>query len=426
VSRRPLTGVPLAAATLVALGGWGLASCTYDFDAPFAFTPGAGGAGGGAAGGGGAGGTTTSSSSSGSSSSSSTGEGGSSTSSGTGGTASGGGSGGGGACEPPADDCDGNPQNGCETNTDTDIAHCGGCNQPCATACVAGQCAGPCDGNLAIDESDPTTALQAIGLCSGVLSATWVLPDGTPPSTQLANYHLGHGILDDFGPNVNAQEGTQLLALSSGAARRPGDPDHSATLDKNINCSHPQGFPKNSPACGNQSFGPAHDGAAIELTINVPASAGGFSFASKVYSAEWPQYVCSLYADVFLALLSPAPQGQSDGNVVFDAQGNTMGSHSPLIDVCDCTPSPPCTAGGLSFPCSLGDGELSGTGFPDGAATPWLETIVPAAGGSPITMRFTVYDSGDGVVDTLVLIDRWRWVFSAGGTPTTAVMSNPR
>jgi len=419
---RPL---PLAVLLPSVLGVLGLATCTYDFEAPFAFSPSDGGASG-VGGGGGAGGTT-SSSSSGSTSTSSSGQGGTSTSTSSG-TAGGGGAGGGGDCVPPAADCDGNPQNGCETHTDTHLEHCGGCNQPCATACVAGQCAGPCDGNLAIDESDPTIALQAIGLCSGVQSAAWVLPDGTAPSTQLTNYHLGHGILDDFGSNVNVQEGTQLLALSSGAARRPGDTGYQGTngLNKNISCSHPQGFPKTSPSCGSQLGGGCHDGAAIEVTLTVPASANGFSFASKYYTGEWSQYVCSQFADVFLALLSPAPQGQQDGNVTFDSLGNTMGSHSELIDVCTCTPSPPCTGGGISFPCALGDAELSGTGFVDHAATGWLQTVVPATGGGSITLRFTVYDSGDGVIDSLVLIDRWRWVTSAGGTPTTTVIANPR
>jgi hypothetical protein len=48
-----------------------------------------------------------------------------------------------GDCSTPFVDCDGLPGNGCETNTHTSWAHCGGCDQPCsdpAEACVTGAC----------------------------------------------------------------------------------------------------------------------------------------------------------------------------------------------------------------------------------------------------------------------------------------------
>ena len=42
-------------------------------------------------------------------------------------------------------DCDGDPSNGCETDTSLDPDHCGGCNMPCGPTevCEAGSCA-PC------------------------------------------------------------------------------------------------------------------------------------------------------------------------------------------------------------------------------------------------------------------------------------------
>ncbi len=46
-------------------------------------------------------------------------------------------------------DCDGNPANGCETNTNTDNLHCGGCNQFCFDGvCTDGVCVVPCDDGL--------------------------------------------------------------------------------------------------------------------------------------------------------------------------------------------------------------------------------------------------------------------------------------
>lgn len=56
---------------------------------------------------------------------------------------------GGGRCRPqcssPYADCDGNKANGCETNTNTDSSHCGGCGTKCSggRTCQSGSCACP-------------------------------------------------------------------------------------------------------------------------------------------------------------------------------------------------------------------------------------------------------------------------------------------
>src|SRR5262249_7381344 len=48
----------------------------------------------------------------------------------------------GGSCAAGTADCDGNAANGCETNTQADDGHCGGCANPCASgsSCQAGKC----------------------------------------------------------------------------------------------------------------------------------------------------------------------------------------------------------------------------------------------------------------------------------------------
>jgi len=66
------------------------------------------------------------------------------------GGASGGSSpGGGGACAGGWADCNGNPSDGCETNLSTSVAHCSACNSPCSVAnatatCSGGQCTFTC------------------------------------------------------------------------------------------------------------------------------------------------------------------------------------------------------------------------------------------------------------------------------------------
>ena len=81
-------------------------------------------------------------------------------------------------------------------------------------------------------------------------------------------------------------------------------------------------------------------------------------------------------------------------------------------------------AGGKTFTCALGNSGLASTGFgadasfgQDHASTGWLLTKAPVKGGTDITIRWTVYDSGDGILDTTTLIDNWQWV-ATGGTVT--------
>src|SRR6185436_15265196 len=45
-----------------------------------------------------------------------------------------------GTCDAGFANCDGNPTNGCEVNTNTTLAHCGGCNQGCNLANAAESC----------------------------------------------------------------------------------------------------------------------------------------------------------------------------------------------------------------------------------------------------------------------------------------------
>jgi len=288
----------------------------------------------------------------------------------------------------------------------------------------------PCDSALAVDSNDPNDAARAVGLCKfassptdwGVVSATWVSVDGSAASAD-PDYPLGHGMLSAFGSTISPREGGRILGLSSGSARQPTDPGYKSVLgfDKGYTSGSPAGFPKESPACPNVTTGTPHDGAAVQVEVRVPTNAHGFSFDFDFYTYEWPGYVCSKYNDFFVAILDPVPVGQSDGNISFDQLGNPVSVNNAFVQVCGCASGPPCTAGGKSFTCALGNGELAGTGFESHAATSWLSTTAPVDPGSTIKIRWGVYDSGDGVLDSTTLVDNWKWI----ADPGTTVGTNP-
>ena len=292
-----------------------------------------------------------------------------------------------------------------------------------------------CDADLALDDEDPMNAARAIDLCKqavgdddwGILRAKWVLADGSPAPTSDPKFHLGHARFDNFGANVDNRGGERMLALSSGTARRPEDPgfESPSGFDKDYEGLHPAGFPKEAPACPGVTTGKPNDPIALQIELRVPTNATGFSFDFNFFTYEWPDFVCSEFNDFFVALLSPTPEGQTDGNISFDSQGNPVGVNSAFVEVCGCPGNPPgpCMAGGKTFMCPKGNLGLVGTGFgadsagsfgSDHASTGWLRTSAPAEPGSIITLRLAVYDSGDHALDTTTLIDNFQWLAEPG------------
>jgi len=292
-----------------------------------------------------------------------------------------------------------------------------------------------CDQGLELAANDPLDAARAIGICRmtsanpvpqkrtwGVISAEWQQADGT-----VGMHYASHGVLPDFGPYVLPQQGSSLLVLSSGTARRPGDPAWQSTEDSNMgaSCATPPGWPQDSPSCPSpQSSTPiANDSASLVLRLRAPTNALSLSFRHAFYTAEFPGYVCNQYNDFFVALLDSkaASSKAQDGNICFDGQGNPIGVNSAFLRACT-----PQVAGGKAFDCPLGNEMLIGNGFdasseePRGhAATGWLETRAAVEPGEELTLRFAIWDGGDHLRTSSVLLDAFQWEAVPATDPET-------
>ena len=298
-----------------------------------------------------------------------------------------------------------------------------------------------CDGALNVASSSALDGAKALGLCKlqagkswGLISAQYVTADGKP----LDGYDLdgiGHGILKGFGPNVHPQEGKAVLALSSGSARQPTDPGYETVsgYDKMYETGAPPGYPKESPACPNVTTGEPHDTAGLLVKIKSPSNAKSLKFNLNFYTYEWPDYICSEFNDFFVAMMTPVPKGQADGNISFDAKGTLISVNAGFLDVCGCDSAggPPCKTTGAPSSCKLGNAQLKGTGFDEdlfgdptenSAATGWLATTSPIQQpGAEISLLFAVWDSGDGVLDSTVLLDNFTFDVDAADTTTAPV-----
>ncbi|HEY2516299.1 MAG TPA: choice-of-anchor L domain-containing protein [Polyangiaceae bacterium] len=305
-----------------------------------------------------------------------------------------------------------------------------------------------CDVGATLASVDAYQAALAVDVCRktsdsatgkartwGVTSAAFVAPDsaGTcnaASCTSDPNFSLGHGNVAHLGVN-QPQQGSRMLALSSGTARDPTDPGYLSVggFDKGYTTGYATGFPLPAPACPGVTTGIPHDGAGLRLTIRVPTNATSLSFNENFFSYEFPEFVCSKYNDAFTVEMAPKPAGISSPNLVFDTFGNPLSVNNVMLQVCA-----PQTAGGKQFACVLGPAALQDTGFdgtdggPAHAATGWLTTQVPidpSLRGKDITLLFAAWDSGDGALDSTVLIDNLTFSTLPGGATTVVTTPNP-
>ena len=273
-----------------------------------------------------------------------------------------------------------------------------------------------CDGSLALSSSNPMDYAKAMGLCqtttAGATGAQkkWGVIDSklVQANNSSAPAALSYGILTKFGPNNLPRQGTQMAVFSSGTARAPGDPSYvnpTSSYSQGTSCAYPSGFPKNAQNCPNGS-GTANDSSGLWLQIRVPTNAKSFSYDFDFFSAEYPEWVCTSYNDGYVALLGssyvPANPAANSGNITFDSKGNPVSVNIGFFDVPGC---PTCSSAKLTS--SGFDGN--GGGYTCGGATDWLTTKAPIVPGETMTIQFSIWDTGDHVYDSTVLLDNWLW-----------------
>ncbi len=351
----------------------------------------------------------------------------------------GGGGGGGAVCVPSPTNAE-IPGNNCDDDGDGQVD-----NPPA------------CDKGLAID-GDAATFAKAIGICDsvsakgfGLVAATYTRGYGrndAPMGPQ-------HGILPKFGSVLKPREGSSLGVISTGYAREyngtSGTPTfleteadwynwgiYEAHPTKASNGAAPPGFPKPAAGCPSKAK-QTNDVIDVKLVLKAPPNAKGIAFDFNFFSSEWPIFVCSDFNDAFVAYLSAKGfNGGKPDNISFDAQKNPVSVNNGFFD--RCTPNVDTGCAPDAVPrvsvCPGGPGELAGTGFASvdqwcsqvspgkskpstaGGATGWLTSTAPVEPGEEFTLEFLIWDTGDGVLDSLTLLDNFRWIAGEVKTET--------
>jgi hypothetical protein len=235
----------------------------------------------------------------------------------------------------------------------------------------------------------------------------------------------------------------------------PGyEPEAGANLGNSNTIANPLPNIPDNPMCpqgggGGMACQPAmvHDYTELVVKLKAPTNVHSFTFQFHFFSAEYPEYVCTQYNDEFLVLMESNGEFQQATNISFDANKNPITINNGLFTVC--------TNGSTSYTmnCKTPVSSISGTGYEDpeqsaatpiggigtdgpsscsasmpsnvgatdpiGGSTGWLTTTAPVTPGEDVVLHFIIFDEGDHIYDSAVLIDNFVWGTSVVNGPTT-------
>ena len=307
-------------------------------------------------------------------------------------------------------DCNGIVDDGCETDIDYD-----------------------CDSSIQASSTDPVDYAKAIGICKtttegssdwGLISAKITAPNGSPIVHPGSN-----ALLSALGARIVPQHGNLMLGLGTGIVGNPFESIEGSTTSGapedwlELNGGE---FPSATSCKGNSGTkGSVNDAVMLEMKIKVPNFAKSFSFNIYFLTEEYPDWICKTFNDFFVALLdsdfesdSEAFRNPADKNLAMDSIGNPVGVNlAPAGLFTQCKNITNNSA--YEVTSCVGTEDLEGTGFikkgqlgvPDKphGGTGWLTTRGNVIPGEVITLRLAIWDLNDHKLDSLVLIDNFKW-----------------
>jgi hypothetical protein len=191
----------------------------------------------------------------------------------------------------------------------------------------------------------------------------------------------------------------------------------------------------NAPGCPTPTGSAANDPVMLTLRIRVPTNAKSFSVSSNFFTAEFPEYTCTLYNDFFVILLDSTyngmPQNPADKNLAFFQPMNSTEKYPVGVNLAygntglftQCKNGTTGCSGGPSgqIMTCVSTEHLVGTGFDDprpnscnadslnGGGTGWLRTAGNVVPGEIMTLRIAIWDTSDHSYNSAAIIDGFAW-----------------
>lgn len=340
----------------------------------------------------------------------------------------------------------------------------------------------PCDTAIPSNTSSALDFARAFGICRtttetpplsqktwGVISTHLLQANGAPLTDPKA-----HSVRSLFGATLKPKEGRALVVLSSGAAADAtqtnpgpnGGPSNTSITHSSLgvdiqNCTLPwcikdwfsapnpplklvNQLPE-APGCAGGGFGTnvANDSVMLVLRLRAPTNARAFQFNGYFLSSEYPEYVCTTFNDQLVALVDTptgAPPGAVnpvDKNLMTYSYGGkqwpvgiNVAKGTGLFKACETQATNlSCWDTDVStLSCQSGAAELTGTGFDhhfglgsclNGGGTGWLVTSGNVRPGEIVELRIALWDVGDHILDSLALLDGFKWLSHPAQPGTT-------
>jgi len=283
-------------------------------------------------------------------------------------------------------------------------------------------------------KNDPTSLVNAFEQCDKRFFLGASLNGPSEPASR--------NVVDSFGV-VMPMGGRNMAMLSTGKATTAVSYEPQDGTDYSGGggvFGTPTTFPNPAPdldsssACTMQQMPQpdVYDYTELVVKLKAPSNATSFSFKFQFFSTEYPEFVCKGFNDQFLVLMESQSEFQKATNIAFDMNKNPITVNSGFFTVCDSKFQPMGTAQGQH--CTTGLSAISGTGYDRvpkssifnspadaeaGGATGWLTTTGPVTPNEEVTLHFIIFDEGDGILDSAVLIDNFVWGAQAVDSPTT-------
>ncbi|MCK9463489.1 MAG: choice-of-anchor L domain-containing protein [Proteobacteria bacterium] len=248
-----------------------------------------------------------------------------------------------------------------------------------------------------LDETSAADLAAAMNLCPGAYL------DAVSLDMTSSDGLRGFGIAPQLGTSdcLEAPHRCVMLAISTGPldeenpnfAEDMGDDGASTDLDP-----QPE-YQGGDPATGDPAE--ACDRNQLRVTLTVPEGKQGFSFDFLFASAEYDEFLNFGFNDTFYAIMEyDALNDGATTNIAFDDAGNEIEVDAEFFE-------------NDMHPCSETGSHWSQTTSGNAGSTGWLRTSWPVAPGDTFNLTFSIHDELDNLFDSIVLLDRFRWLDEA-------------
>jgi len=278
--------------------------------------------------------------------------------------------------------------------------------------------------------------LCAFDLCDAnvVQSAEYLSPTGSPTEGTIeAVAHFGSAS-NGLAPKLNGSYTLQASGPATGT-------DHSVDV----------GGSSGTDPYANDEYAdtPTYNEMEWRITLQAPDEAHGFGFKYVFFSEEYDDYISTQFNDKFYVFLEAGSTNGGEKSIInfthcrepevyydFECQAGQTGCeqgerycyiaiNSALSDCCWFNGCPD------GFSWEVGT-DITGTGYEcaadqmsdgsaNGSSTGWLQTTWPIEPGETFAITFHVHDTGDGILDSEMILDAFEFMYDSTVPETVEV-----